>query len=100
MRRHQDKPDNNQDKIIKDLRKIPGITVEPGHHDILVGCIDKNGARRTYWYEIKNPDIVNKKGEVKPSAIKPSQQKLIKKWTGHYKIVSNLNEILKDIGII
>ena len=100
MRKRKDKVDSNQSDIIKQLRKIPGVTVEPGHDDILVGCIDRLGVPHTFWYEIKSPDVVNKKREVQPSAIKKSQQKLIKKWTGHYKIVSTINEILIDIGIV
>lgn len=100
MKPRKAKVDSNQNDIVEALRKIPGVTVEPGHDDILVGCMDKDFNHRTYWYEVKNPDKMGKDGNIQPSAIKQSQKDLIKKWTGHYKIVSTLNEILEDIGII
>ena len=78
--------DQNQPEIVKALRKIPGVTVELGMDDILVGYQGK-----TYWYEIK----VGEK-----SAVKPSQVKLLENWKGHYKIVWNLEMILEDIGMI
>ena len=98
-RRRFDKVDSNQNNIVNKLRSIPGVTVETGKDDILVGCMDKDFIPRTYWYEIKNPDEIGKDGKVIPSAIKQSQKDLIKKWTGHYKIVTCLNDILKDIGL-
>jgi len=100
MRRRKDKIDANQAEIVKGLRKIPGITVETGHDDILCGCYDKDGIPRTYWYEIKNPDKISPKtGQPQPSAIQDSQKQLIKKWTGHFKIVSTIEEILEDLGV-
>lgn len=96
MRRFDAKIDNNQKEIVEALRKIPGVSVEVNHDDILVGC-----AEVTRWYEIKDPSVVNlKTGKVQPSAIKPSQKKLLETFTGHYKIVWELDQILKDIGII
>ncbi len=89
------KIDNNQQAIVKALRKIPGITVEVSHDDILVG---RNG--KTYWFEIKNPDCVSKKtGEIQPSKIKPSQYKLLETWTWHYSIAWELGHILDEIGM-
>lgn len=90
-----DKIDNNQSDIVDKLREIPGIKVEVGHDDILVGYRGK-----TYWFEIKNPDKVSKKGAfILRSAIKPSQYKLLDTFTGHYSIVWTLNQILKEIGV-
>ena len=89
------KIDGNQPEIVKGLRKIPGVTVELSHDDILVGY---NGA--TYWFEIKEPDLVSKKtGNIRDSALKDSQKKLLKEWKGHYKVVWTLNQILVEIGI-
>ena len=65
--------DSNQGTIRQELEEIPGITVEVGHDDILVGYQGK-----TYWFEIKT----GPKAEVKKS-----QKKLSKNWTGHYSIV-------------
>ncbi len=90
-----DRVDNNQQKIVEALRKIPGVRVEVGHDDVLVG---RNG--KTYWFEIKNPDCVSKiTGKIQPSKIKPSQYKLMGTWTGHYSIAWELEQILKEIGI-
>jgi hypothetical protein len=77
--------DSNQPEIVKALESIPGITVQAGHDDILVGykC-------RTYWFEIKS-------GAKKK--MRPSQEKLFARWTGHYQVVSTLDEILLAMGV-
>ena len=91
--RHAAKVDDNQKSIIKALRDIPGVTVMPNHHDILAGYRGK-----TYWYEIKSNLAVSKKtGKVLDSQKKKSQIKLESEWTGHYRIVSTLDEILVDM---
>ena len=85
--------DKNQPEIVKELRKIPGVQVELNHDDILVGY---NGM--TFWYELKNEDSVSKKtGKIRQSAKKESQIKLENEWTGHYRIVSSLQDILDDL---
>ena len=81
---------------MEELRKIPSVSVETDHDDIFVGYKGFN-----YWYELKNPNKISKKtGKVKESAKQKSQKKLSKTWKGHYKIVSTLDEILIDMGII
>jgi len=81
---------------VEELRKIPGVTVETDHDDIFVGFRKIN-----YWYELKKPEAVSKRtGKIKESSKQDTQKKLEKTWNGHYKIVSTLNEILIDIGII
>ena len=90
-----DKIDNNQVSIVKVLRKIPGVTVEVGHNDLLLGYKGK-----TYWFEIKNSNCVSPKtGEIQPSKIKDSQYKLLRDWRGHYSIVWKLEQILNQIGL-
>ena len=85
--------DANQPDIVKALRKLPGITVETSHDDIIVGYKGVN-----YWYEIKEPrHVSNQTGELRPSCIKPSQYKLLDSWKGHYKIVWNVDQILEDM---
>ena len=79
--------DANQHGIVKALNAIPGVTVELGHDDLLVGY---KGA--TYWYELKD-------GKPSPSQIKPDQYRIWETWTGHYKIVWTAEQILEDIGI-
>lgn len=86
--------DDNQQSIVQTLRAIPGVTVEPGHDDILVGY-----KGNTYWYEIKRPDMRRKDGGWKAKALKPSQIKLQSDWRGHYRIVCDVAEILDDLGI-
>lgn len=91
--RRKAKIDDNQNNIIKALREIPGVTIAPKHDDILAGYRGK-----TYWYEIKSNLAVSKKtGKVLYSQKKKSQVKLEKEWTGHYRIVSSLDEILVDM---
>ena len=93
MPRYSAKTDTNQAAIVKALRSLPGVTVAVNHDDILVGY-----QGRTYWYEIKNPDAVSKKtGKVRESEKKKSQKDLEDTWTGHYKIVSSYDELIKDI---
>lgn len=88
--------DKNQPDIVKSLRKIPGVSVEVNHDDILVG---RNGA--TYWFEIKSEAAISKiTGGVQPSKIRKSQKMLISGFTGHYKIVSSLQEIMEEIGVM
>jgi len=89
------KIDANQAEIVKTLREIPGVTVEVGHDDILVGY-----RGRTLWYEVKDPKHVGKDGTIRQSAIKDSQKKLIKEWQGFYRIVWHVAQILKDLNEI
>jgi hypothetical protein len=90
--RFKKRVDDNQKEIVKKLRSIPGVSVELDHDDILVGFQNE-----TYWYEIKNPNKSNKKGEVFESAKKKSQKKLLSDWSGHYRIVTSVDEILEEI---
>ena len=78
--------DANQEEIVKTLRQIPGVSVALGHDDILVGFSGK-----TYWYELKNPDGLNK--------LRPSQVKLQNEWTGHYRVVTTVYEIIDEISL-
>ena len=89
------KIDNNQSEIVSVLRSIPGLSVEVGHDDILVGH-----AGKTYWFEIKAESAISKKtGEVKWSEVTESERKRLATWHGHYQIVWNIRQILEAIGI-
>lgn len=94
-RRRKDRKDSNQDEIVEELRSKPGISVEVGKDDILCGY-----QGRTYWYEIKNPNVRGKDGQPRPSAIKDDQKRILREFTGHYKIVFTAEEILEDIGYL
>ena len=87
--------DKNQPEIVKALRAVNGVTVQLSMDDILVGYKGVN-----YWFEIKEPRHLNKKGEIYPSSIKDSQHKLLAEWKGHYKIVWNIDQILEEMGIV
>lgn len=78
--------DGNQGAIVKALREIPGISVATRHDDILVGWRGK-----THWYEIKASG---------KASIRPAQITLRDQWTGHYRVVSSVEEILLDLGLM
>ena len=85
--------DGNQQAIIDGLRNIPGVSVEPGHDDIIVGI-----RGYTYWYEVKTEDQRSKKdGHIKESAKTPGQKRLDETWKGHRRYVTTLEEVLEDI---
>ena len=84
--------DDNQREIVDQLRQIPGVSVVVGHDDILVGYKGK-----TYWYEIKSLLAANKDGKVRPSKIKQSQKDLLENYTGHYRIITSVLDILDEI---
>ena len=87
--------DANQPGIVKALRQIPGVTVEVGHDDILVGYLGK-----TYWFEIKRPDCVSKRtGMIKDGEITDSEHKRYREWKGHYSFAWELQHILDEIGV-
>lgn len=77
--------DSNQNAIVEALEQIPGVSVAVGHDDIFVGYRNRN-----FWFELKSS---NKK------KMRPSQKKLFARWTGHYQVVSSLDEILLAIGV-
>ena len=94
-RRRAEKVDANQADIVAALRDIPFLGVEVGHDDILVGWMGKS-----YWFEIKSPDVVSKKtGRVIDSEITDSEWDRYNNWPGHYKIVWSLDQILEELGI-
>lgn len=87
------KIDANQTDIVDALRQIPGVSVEVGHDDILVGH-----AGKTWWYEIKSEDAISKKtGDVWWSEVTPSERTRLATWTGHYRIVWDVRQILEDL---
>lgn len=79
------KIDANQAEIVAALRSIPGVTVQVGHDDIIVGY---KGVTR--WYEIKAGP---------KSEIKDTQKKLLSEFKGHYRIVYNVDQILSDMKL-
>lgn len=84
--------DEDQNQIIEDLLKIPGMTVERNHDDVLLGLLGF-----TFWIEIKSKSARKKSGGYRKGAIKKSQVKISETFTGHYLIASSYNEILQDM---
>jgi hypothetical protein len=87
------KVDDTQQAIVKYLRSIPGVSVEPrlaqlgrGCPDILVGWMGKN-----HLYEIK----VSEKEE-----LTPDESKWHRKWAGRVVRVNCIEDICKDLGIM
>ena len=80
------KVDANQTEIVRQLRCIPGVSVAPGHDDILVGF-----RGQTYWMEIKRPGQERR--------IQDSQAKLRDGWTGHWAVVTTFDQALDALGI-
>lgn len=89
------KVDRNQAEIVAALRQIPGVTVEPGHDDILVGY---KGV--THWFEVKAPEAVSKRtGQVRATEITDSERERLETWQGQYAVVWTVDQILEAIGI-
>jgi len=92
--RRRQKVDKNQQGIVGYLRGLPGITVQLGMDDILVGYRMFN-----YWFELKTPESVSKRtGEIRESAKKASQKSLDRTWTGQRNYATTAKEILDIIG--
>lgn len=98
MKYRHNKTDTNEKDIVRALRKIPGITVITGVNDIICGYKGFN-----YLYEIKNPSEIAK-ATGKPFNRKHNtylkQSNLETTWTGHYRIVSTLDEILAELKMV
>jgi hypothetical protein len=98
LNRRAAKVDSNQSDIVKGLLKIPGVSVDVGHSDLLIGRV-VNGEPRTFWVEIKNPAVVKKNGELQKGALRDSQKKIKQEWKGQYLVAWTLEQILQEIGI-
>lgn len=87
IKRWANRRDANEPKIVEALRAI-GCTVGYGEWvDLIVGYRD-----RTYLLEVKDG--------AKPKSgrkLKPSQEKLVNEWRGHYAVVKSVEEALTAI---
>lgn len=87
--------DLNQQDIVFNLRKVPGVTVEDlasqggGCPDIIVGYHDLN-----YLIELKNPDQPPNKRK-----LTPDEKKWHAKWAGQVDIALTFEDCLMIIGI-
>lgn len=87
--------DDNQNHVVKLLRKIPGISVAitsslgQGFPDFIIG------------YNLENYMIELKDEKKPPSARKltPDEVKFRDNWFGQYAVCKNLDEIFEVLGI-
>jgi len=82
------KKDSNQLEIIQALREIPGVSVYVHSYapfDVTIGWRGTNRA-----YEIKSS---------KKARLTEAQDNFHKRWSGHWKRVESVDEILIDLGI-
>ena len=90
------KVDDNQARIVQELRAVIGVTVQIDHDDILVGYKGK-----THQVELKNPArCLGKDGTLKVGALRPSQIELLETWTGSYFVAWDSRMILVKIGAV
>lgn len=88
------KVDNNQAELVKQIRKIPGVSVflthtqGKGFPDAVIGY-----RGRTYLAEIKDPAQPPSKRK-----LTPDEEGFHEKWTGHIAIVETLDDVLKIIN--
>ena len=87
--------DRNQAEIVKALRQIPGVSVETGHDDLLVGY-----KGRTWWFEVKAQEVVSAKtARIRASEMTKSEKHRLANWKGQYSVVWDIYQILEIIGI-
>lgn len=95
MRRRKDRVDENQEQLVEDLRKLPGVTVKTGHDDLIIGY-----NKRSFWVEVKDPEKTKSKrtGKLLKSALRDSQKKTKEEFTGQYDIVFTVDDCKRVIG--
>ena len=87
--------DDNQAELVRQLRKIPGVSVEPsladlgkGLPDIMVGF---HG--RTWLFEVKDPSKSPSRRR-----LTGDEQDWHDAWTGHVDVAETLDDVLQAIG--
>lgn len=87
------KTDSNQSDIVKQLRTVPGLSVESrlaqlGHGcgDLLIGWCGKN-----YLYEVKPSD---------KAKLTTDEKKWHSNWNGRILRANCVEDILRDLGIM
>lgn len=75
--------DANEPDVIKALRQVGATVVQQDWCDLVVGYRGQN-----YLLEVKTES----------GDLKPSQERLLSEWRGHYAIVRSPADALKEIG--
>jgi hypothetical protein len=93
--RRKARTDSNQSSIVSALRDIPGVSVAvtsslgQGYPDLNIG---RNGI--TYLVELKDGSLPPSKKQ-----LTDDEKEFKDRWTGHYSVCENIDDILKVIGI-
>jgi hypothetical protein len=89
------KVDDNQKDLVKQMRRIPGLTVKHTHM-VGDGYVDVNVGFRgvNYLFEIKDP-------KKPPSARKltPDEEKFHAEWTGKIDVVHSIDDVLRILNL-
>jgi hypothetical protein len=89
------KIDSNQNEVVKQLRQIPGVTVQitsqlgNGFVDLVIGRAGVN-----YLIELKDGSKVKSKQKLTPDELEFHST-----WTGQKAVCNSLDEVLKVINI-
>lgn len=86
--------DDNQPEIVKQLKKIPGVsvahthTIGDGFVDLVIGFRGNN-----YLCEVKDPSKPPSKRK-----LTPDEERFHARWTGQIAIIETVNDFLKLIN--
>jgi hypothetical protein len=89
------KIDGNQNRIVKELRDIPGISVRitsmvgSGFADLVVGFRKQN-----YLFELKDSSLPPSRRQ-----LTEDEKKFRDTWHGHYSVCETLEEILQILKL-
>lgn len=89
------KVDANQKELVKQIRKIPGVSVfitsmvGDGFVDVIAGHRGKS-----YLLEIKDPSQPPSKRK-----LTPDEQEFHRTWQGHAAVVETLDDVLRELGL-
>jgi hypothetical protein len=94
--RNKGRTDSNQTEIVKELRKIPSLTVAitsqlgKGYPDILIGWKGLN-----FLIELKDGSKVKS-----AQKLTPDEERFHSEWTGQIAVCNSLDEVLQELGIL
>lgn len=89
------KVDNNQPELVKQIRRLPGVTVVLTHIvgngfvDAVIGFMGRN-----YLAEIKDPSQPPSKRK-----LTPDEENFHKQWTGQISVVETIDDVIKILGL-
>jgi hypothetical protein len=87
--------DSNQPGLVKQIRKIPGVsvvsihTVGNGVPDLIIGH-----KGRTYLAEVKDPGKSQSR-----KRLTADEEEFHKMWTGHVEVIETIDDVLKMLKL-